>query len=51
MCRLAGPQVETGLFSPLRIEIDAIRRIGHHEGRLVRQKSREIMAGGSVAAQ
>jgi hypothetical protein len=53
LAALTRPRVETGLLAPLRFELDAIRRIGHHENRrlLFRQQARRILGGCGVAAQ
>jgi hypothetical protein len=53
LATLTRPRVETGLLAPLRLEFNAIGRIGHHENRrlLFRQQARRILAGSGVAAQ
>src|ERR1035437_8662626 len=53
LAALAGPRVETGLLAPLRVEINTIRGIGHHEKRewVGSPQSRGVFAGGRVAAQ
>src|ERR1039457_6866623 len=53
LAALASPRIETRLLAPLRLEIDAIRGIGHHDEweELACQQARGVSAGGCVAAQ